>query len=252
MLFSSQTTSNGVSERLFTIDGIPGVLWTPADAAGRRPLVLLGHGGGQHKKFEGLLARARRYVTGCGFAVAAIDAPGHGDRPGTDDDERLVAGIRERVAAGEPLAALMPGYNAALAARAVPEWQTTLDALQKLDCVGADGPVGYWGVSMGGALGVRFVAAEPRITAAVFGLVSHESLTEVAAGIIVPVEFLLQWDDEMVPRDSGLALFDAFGSDEKTLHANPGGHMQTPAFEMESAERFFARHLLSGGASPTA
>jgi hypothetical protein len=41
-----------------------------------------------------------------------------------------------------------------------------------------------------------------------------------------------------VPRDSGLALFDAFASREKTLHANPGRHAGVPAFELESAERF--------------
>src|ERR1019366_7543001 len=75
MRFISETTSNGVSERLFTLDDIPGVLWSPADAAGSHPLVLLGHGGGQHKKAQGLVARAHRYVTVCGFAVAAIDAP---------------------------------------------------------------------------------------------------------------------------------------------------------------------------------
>jgi hypothetical protein len=50
MRFTLQTTSNGVSERLFTLDDIPGVLWSPADATGSRPLVLLGDGGGQHKK----------------------------------------------------------------------------------------------------------------------------------------------------------------------------------------------------------
>jgi len=83
MRFTSQTTSNGVSERLFTLDDIPGVLWSPADAVGTCPLVLLGHGGGQHKKALGMVARAHRYVTSCGFAVAAIDAPGHGDRPRT-------------------------------------------------------------------------------------------------------------------------------------------------------------------------
>jgi len=46
-----------------------------------------------------------------------------------------------------------------------------------------------------------------------------------------------------MPRESGLALFDAFGSAEKTLHANPGPHMGVPAFELESSERFFTRHL---------
>jgi len=230
MRFTSETTSNGVSERLFTPGGIPGVLWSPADATGSRPLVLLGHGGGQHKKVPGLVARAHRYVTACGFAVAAIDAPGHGDRPRTEQDERFAAGIRERMAAGEPIGPQIAGDNAERSARAVPEWQATLDALQELGCVGAGGPVGFWGVSLGSAAGVPLVAA--RVT--------------------VPVEFLLQWDDELVPRDSGLALFDAFASREKTLHANPGRHTGVPAFELDSSERFFTRHLVEGGPSATA
>jgi hypothetical protein len=46
-----------------------------------------------------------------------------------------------------------------------------------------------------------------------------------------------------VPREEGLALFDAFASREKTLHANPGRHGEVPAFEPESSARFFARHL---------
>ncbi|MEV6030627.1 hypothetical protein AB0L65_05735 [Nonomuraea sp. NPDC052116] len=33
---------------------------------------------------------------------------------------------------------------------------------------------------------------------------------------------MLQWDDERIPLESGLALFDAFASKEKTLHANAG------------------------------
>ena len=57
---------------------------------------------------------------------------------------------------------------------------------------------------------------------------------------------------ELVLRDSGLALFDAFASPEKTLHANPGRHAGVPAFELDSSERFFARHLLEGGASAAA
>ncbi len=246
MRFISETTSDHVSERLFVLGDIHGVLWAPATAAGRRPLVLLGHGGGQHKKAPGLARRAHHYVTACGFAVAAIDAPGHGDRPQAGEHQRLVASIRERAAAGEPVGPLMPGYNAAMAAWAVPEWRATLDALQRLDHIGTDGPVGYWGLSMGGAIGVPFAAAEPRITAAVFGLVRSDGLTEAATKITIPVEFLLQWDDEMVPRESGLALFDAFASAEKTLHASPGGHRDVPHFELESSARFFARHLVSG------
>ncbi len=36
----------------------------------------------------------------------------------------------------------------------------------------------------------------------------------------------------MIPRDSGLALFGALASGEKTLHANPGGHTGVPRFEV--------------------
>ncbi len=107
--------------------------------------------------------------------------------------------------------------------------------------------LGRWGLSMGSAIGVPLAAAEPRISAAVFGLAGHETLAGTAARITVPVEFLVQWDDELVPRESGPALFDAFGSGEKTLHANPGRHADVPMFEVESSLRFFGRHLGRGG-----
>ncbi|MGO8960237.1 MAG: dienelactone hydrolase family protein [Streptosporangiaceae bacterium] len=241
MRFTSETTADGVFERLFRLGDISGVLWTPAGSASGRPMVLLGHGGGQHKQAPGIVARARRYVTGCGFAAAAIDAPGHGDRARTAADERHATTIRQLIAAGEPIGPQIARDATARTAQAVPEWRATLDALQEAGHV--SGPVGYWGVSMGSTMGIPLVAAEPRIVAAVFGLAGHEVLAEVAAQVTVPVEFLLQWDDQLVPRASGLALFSAFGSREKTLHANSGGHVEVPRFEVDSSERFFGRHL---------
>jgi hypothetical protein len=86
-------------------------------------------------------------------------------------------------------------------------------------------------------------AAEPRIAAAVLGLCWYESLAEAAKQITVPIEFVLQWDDEHIDRRSGLAPFDAFTSKEKTLHANAGRHKELPRFEADSAVGFFARHL---------
>jgi dienelactone hydrolase len=151
MHFISQTVSDGVSEQHFTVGDIPGVLWMPAGASGPHPLVLVGHGGGQHKTAPGVVGRARRYVAECGFAAASIDAPSHGDRAQSEEHQRFSALIRERIAAGEPVGPLIPGYNATIAAQAVPEWRETLDALQQLDQIGAGGPVGYTGLSMGGA-----------------------------------------------------------------------------------------------------
>ena len=59
--FTAQTSSNGVVERDFTVGEIPGVLWSPANS-GRVPLVLLGHGGGRHKKAAPMVGRAHRLV----------------------------------------------------------------------------------------------------------------------------------------------------------------------------------------------
>jgi dienelactone hydrolase len=242
MRLTSETSSDGVLEQLFTVGEIPGVLWTPDGATAVRPLILMGHGGGEHKKTPGIAALARRFVTECGFAAAAVDVPGHGDRPKDEEYHRIATENQARADAGEELAPLIAGFQALVARQTVPEWRAVLDAVQELGHVGA-GPVGYWGVSLGCGLGVPFVAAEPRIRAAVLGLGGALASAEAAARITVPVLFLVQWDDERVPRAQSLALFDALASAEKTLHANPGRHGEVPTFEVDSSLRFLARHL---------
>lgn len=86
---------------------------------------------------------------------------------------------------------------------------------------------------------------EPRIAAAGFfaGGYVPRAQREEASQVTVPLLFLLQWDDEGNPRQRALDLFDAFGATEKTRHANPGGHIGTPWFEVEDGNRFFDRHL---------
>ncbi|MFD2795322.1 hypothetical protein ACFS27_17315 [Promicromonospora vindobonensis] len=66
---------------------------------------------------------------------------------------------------------------------------------------------------------------------------------EEARQVSIPLLLLLQWDDDGNPRQRALDLFDAFGTEEKTLHANLGGHLGTPWFEREDGDRFFGRHL---------
>lgn len=245
--FTAESSSNGVLERDFTVGGVPGVLWSPvSNASDRAPLILMAHGGGNHKKHPAMAGRARLLVTGCGFHVAVMDAPGHGDRPRTAHDEAEIAELFRARAAGEPEGPIVVRYNAHLAELAVPEYQATLDALQELPEIGTAGPVGFWGINMGTAIGIPFVAIEPRITAAVFGQHWPDVLAEKAKEITVPIEFDLQWDDEHISREEGLALFDAFASKEKSLHVNSGKHKELPRFEADSAVRFFARHF--GGA----
>jgi dienelactone hydrolase len=242
MRFTSQASSDGVVQQVFLVGDIPGALWTPGGADGTRPLIVMGHGGGQHKEAPGIVERARRFAAECGFAVVAVDAPSHGDRPDHEEFTRIATEYEARLAAGAGLTALIADFQALVVRQIVPEWRAVLDAVQKLGHVGT-GPVGYWGLSLGCVIGVPFVAAEPRVRAAVLGLGGAEVSAETAARITVPVEFLMQCDDERVPRTQSLALFDALASAEKTLHANPGKHGEVPAFEMDSTLRFFARHL---------
>lgn len=150
------------------------------------------------------------------------------------------------MAGGEPVGPHVEAYNAAISALAVSEWRATLDALSEIDGIGAGEPVGFWGVSLGSAIGIPLVAAEPRITAAVFGLVAYAGLAAAAPRVNVPVQLLVQSDDELVPRAAALALYDALGSTEKTVHLNPGRHVDVPRFEVEDSALFFARHLGAG------
>ncbi|MEV5746420.1 alpha/beta hydrolase [Actinoallomurus sp. NPDC052308] len=251
--FTAETSSNGVVERDFVVGEVPGALWSPVSGSAQASLVLMGHGGGLNKKTPGLMARARDAVTRWGFTVVAIDAPGHGDRPRTAEDEQARADIQQSVAAGEieRFESISVRYSNSLAERAVPEWQATLDALQKLPEIGAEAPIGYGGgMSLGTAIGIPLAAVEPRITAAIFGggFFAHEGLIEAARRITVPVQFLLPWDEEYVDRQSVLALFDAFASEDKTLLANPGTHRRMRWVGVD--DDFLVRHLGRAGVSP--
>jgi plasmid stabilization system protein ParE len=243
-LFTSTTSSDGVLERDFTLGEITGVLWSPTAGSAGAPLVLLGHSGGLHKRAPGIVSRARHYVAVYGLSVAAIDAPGHGDRPRNDRDQRWVTALLAARDAGEPIGSIIAEYNSSLAERAVPEWQATLDALQELPEIGTDAPIGFGGMTLGTATGLMLAAVEPRIAAASFGGVFvYAALVAAARQVTIPIELLLPWDDEEIERQPGLELFDAIASQQKMLHAHPGRHNQVPSAEVDNSARFFLRHL---------
>jgi dienelactone hydrolase len=237
-VISERRFDDGVLEREFTLGDIPGTLWTPGSAA-PFPLILMAHNNGLPKGEPRLMARARQ-TAAYGYAVATIDSPGCGDRPRSAADELARADLRRAMQAGEPMDEIFESLVGPLVETAVPEWRTTLDALLALPGIG--GPVGYSGWT---AVGIRLAVVEPRIAAAGFfaGGYVPRALREAARQVTIPLLFLLQWDDEGNPRQRALDLFDAFGSTEKTLHANLGGHTGTPWFELEDGGRFFDRHL---------
>ena len=239
-------TNSGVAERRFDLDvdgrTVPGILWLPVEpAAGPRPLVLVGHGATLHKRVNHIVALAHLLVQQHGFAVAALDAPGHGDRnpdPSADEVQLFTNFVAQwsRPTSTDDVVA---------------EWQAAIEALRDQAEVG-DGPLGYWGLSMGTIYGVPLAAAEPRVQVAVFGLMgllgpSRDRLEADARSLACPLAFILQWDDQLIGRDDAFALFDALGSIDKRLHAHPGQHAAVPAEELLFSVEFLSRHLAPGG-----
>ncbi|MER7908406.1 alpha/beta hydrolase [Streptomyces sp. NPDC096068] len=239
---SERRLDDGVLERAFTLGGIPGILWTPASSPAPAPLILLGHPPlGLRRMYPRLVDRARQAAAD-GFASATIELPGSGDRPPLAGAERARADLRRTLEAGGPVdGGIVDALVLPLVEEAVPEWRAALDALLSLPGIG--GPVGYSGGVI--SIGIRLAVVEPRVSAAVLfaGSLVPAAMFEEARRVTVPLHVLLQWDDEGNDRQAALDLFDAFGSEEKTLHANMGGHTGVPPYAGDAAARFFTRHL---------
>jgi hypothetical protein len=238
---SEQRLDDGSLERAFLLGDVPGILWTPASAPA--PLILLGHPGGPgglRTMYPRLASRARRSLAS-GFAAATIELPGSGERPRSADAEQARADLHRALAAREPVDEIVDRLVIPLVDTAVPEWQSVLDALLSLPDV--SGPVGYSGGVI--AIGIRLAVVEPRIAAAGLfaGSFVPRSMFDEARQVTIPLHVLLQWDDRGNDRQLALDLFDAFGSQEKTLYANTGGHTGVPQFAGDDAARFFTRHL---------
>jgi dienelactone hydrolase len=237
---SEQHLDDGVLERGFTLGEIPGVLWTPRSTPA--PLILLGHPGDLRRMHPRLAARARSVVAE-GYAAATIELPGCGERPRSADADEARADLRRAVQAGERVPDdVVDRLVLPLVDQAAPEWRELVDTVTALPGI-ADGPVGLAGGNI--SVGVRLAVVEPRIAAAVLfaGSWVPRAVVEEARRVTIPLLVLLQWDDEGNDRRTALDLFDAFGSPEKTLHANMGGHTGVPSFERDSGNRFFDRHL---------
>ncbi|MGN2639697.1 dienelactone hydrolase family protein [Nocardia takedensis] len=243
MHFTSDTRlDDDLRERAFTLGDIPGLLWTAPSPAAQAPLILLGHPPlGLAKMYPRLLERARQIVAQ-GYAAATVELPGSGDRPRIAEVDQARADLQRALREGEPVTDdIVDRLVLPLVEQSTVEWRLAIDALLAVPGIG--GPVGYSGGVI--SIGVRLARVEPRVRAAVLfaGSFVPRAILAEAREVTVPLHVLLQWDDEGNDRAAALALFDAFGSREKTLHANMGGHTGVPAFAGEEGGRFLARHL---------
>jgi len=240
---SEQLLDDGILEREFHLGDVPGILFTPPTALSSAPvpLLLMGHPGDLRAMYPRLEARAR-HAAELGFATACTELPGSGERPALAVVDQARADLRQAITAGErPSEEVIDRLILPLVELAVPEWRAVLDEVLALPEV--DGPAGVSGGIT--AIGVRLALVEPRIVAAGLfaGSFIPRTTFEEARQVTIPLHLLLQWDDRGNDRQMALDLFDAFGSTEKTLQANLGGHTGIPAYAAEDAGRFFLRHL---------
>ena len=254
----SEKREKGVVEQRFGLkvgtEVIPGIRWLPDGGdTGPRATILIGHGGTQHKRVPNVLGLARRFVRHLGYGAIALDAPGHGERV-TDPDaaERRRVSLQARLAAGpgqapQTLRRRRLPNGPAVRPRAWAEWRALLDDLDRPGATGARTATGAspWArLSAFRSWPSSRVSAPPSSVWPGWGAArAPVSSSGAARSLRIPILFMFQWDDELMSRESGLALFDAIGSADKTMHINPGGHVQIPLFESDASEAFFLRHL---------
>jgi dienelactone hydrolase len=239
----NSVSASGIRERGFAVERkaqtIPGVLWYPSEHSGPQPLVLMGHGGGGHKRNERMVMLGRMFAADYGWCAAAIDGPVHGGRGSVTD-------------ASDPTYRQM-WQRPDIVQDMIDDWKATLDALSGLGEID-EARVGYWGVSMGTMFGLPYVASDARVRAAVLGKAGMSGSSVRRSGIdtyfksyapkiTIPVLFVMQWDDERFERQGQLELFDQLGAQDKRLHAYPGQHVDNgpESFEVEAA--FLKRYL---------
>lgn len=237
------SSSHGIVERGFTVAWndhvIPGVVWSPSKQSGPQSLVLMGHGGSGHKRNERMLMLGRMFAGGYGWCAAAIDGPAHGERGAVTD--ATDPAYRQMWQRRDPVQEM------------IDDWKATLDALSELGEVDST-RIGYWGVSMGTMFGLPYVASDPRVRAAVLGKAGMSGSSVQRSGIdthfkayapkvVIPVLFVMQWDDERFDREGQLELFDRLGSADKRLHAYPGQHVDNGPEAFEVQADFLKRYL---------
>jgi dienelactone hydrolase len=221
---------------------VPAVLWTSVDPPGPVPLVLLGHGASGHKGV-GYVTDLARALVRLDMAAVAVDGPVHGDR---------------RSDRGRNAQLVFLEFCQAWSSCPTMTDEMVGDLTGVLDALIATGEfdearVGWWGLSMGTILGLPFVAAEPRISAAVLGLMgltgpTRARIVEDAPRVRCPTLFVVQWDDELFGREACLELFDALGSADKRMHVHPGRHGSVPPEAFQASEAFLANRLRAAGA----
>ncbi|HAK50741.1 MAG TPA: hypothetical protein DCM54_02385 [Gammaproteobacteria bacterium] len=241
----------GLATREFQISGdgsrdVTGAVWLPEEASDNNTLVCFGHGASDDRYQPPMCELAGRFIAE-GIPCLSIDGPVHGLR-------QVGPGGRD---------AFWPEYRRDdCLTDMTNDWTRSIDAVRELDEVNTTA-IAYFGLSMGAIFGIPLIASRTDVTAATLGLFGpaerdphHAEYLADAAKINCPLLFLMQLEDELFTREDSLALFDAFASNNKRIHANPGLHPEVPNREILFAYDFLMSHItgtpMGKGAKPIA
>lgn len=210
---------------------IPVAQWRPAHIAKPTPVVLVGHGGSQHKRAQPVQDIAELFAGHHQLTVVAIDGPIHGARR-----DVIVAGPSRQ----QEFLALWQQDTRIV--RMQSDWTNVIHDLSAQPGIDVETLVWY-GVSMGTAYGIPVLAANPRIRAAVLGMwgldfPNSQELLALAPEVRCPLLFQQKWNDQIFGREGQLALFDALGASRKWLKIYMGEHGPPTPEQIEDLERF--------------
>lgn len=241
-VWQEATDTHGMATREFISERggkrpVTGALWLPPQPRPEGPLILCGHGASGNRYQAPISHLAGRFVREMGYAVLSLDGP--------------VQGLRQVGPGGRE--AFWPEWEREACIDDMTEdWHLAIATAHAVPEVG-EGQMAYFDLSMGSIFGVPLVASQEGIVAATLGLLGTSGphvppyhgrrLLDDAARIRCPLLFLMQLEDELFDRSGCLDLFDAFASDDKRMHANPGLHPEIPAEEIGFAFDFLCQHL---------
>lgn len=208
---------------------ITAAVWSSTMPGDTQPhaLILCGHGASGDRYQTPTPHIARQLVKAAPCTVLALDGPVHGLR-------QVDSGGRK---------AFWTEINRANATHdMIADWNCAIEAT-KNRFQGAGAKLGYYGLSMGSIFGIPLIAQRGDIDIAVLGLlgttgaVEHlrDSLLAATPKVTCPLLYLMQLEDELFDRMGYLELFDALGSTDKRLHANPGLHPDITREEVNAA-----------------
>lgn len=229
---------------------VPGLLLSDPNAAGPRPLVLVGHPGTLDKAADYVLWPAQQWVAR-GAICATIDQAGHGERaqrPVTMDDFR-----------NWPMRRLDQSLQTAV------DWMRALDWLSALPEIDAE-RVGFVGFSMGGMRGAPFVGLDQRVRAAAFCISGASTLggsdspaAQLASrltdpGVYAPLTegrpilVVAGERDDLVTPEATQRFYDLLPGPKEIVWL-PCGHWDFMPQGIEPVGPFLERSLAYGGAS---